>query len=357
GAVIEVNRGKPLRGESQAGQRAWDRLTSEIRAAGAQRVVVSSEFFANADDATIGRIVADIHHPQTHILVTLRPLWKITGSQWQQYVQNGLRVDLGNWLDRLLNRPPYDRPSPTFWRRHRHGELVRRWADVVGPDRVTVVAVDDADQAALLRVVERMLGLTTGTLQPQPDRSNRSLTWSEAELVRHLNRHYVRERWPDEWYANLIRRGVVHALKQHPPNPWASRITLPGSSREPLRRGASQGVQAIRDGDVPTVGDMQPLAAAPPERTTDTDGGSRIAPATAAHALLGIVAGSGQVANRDVQRVTNLRATELGAALARRAVERARVLLARSRAPIRPRRHQSQPSFTSPPKPVKQRMS
>ncbi|GGT08343.1 hypothetical protein [Streptomyces chromofuscus] len=40
-------------------------------------------------------------------------------SQWQQYVQNGLRMGYGDWLEHMPRKPPYEKPNPTFWPRHR----------------------------------------------------------------------------------------------------------------------------------------------------------------------------------------------------------------------------------------------
>ncbi|MGH3425423.1 MAG: hypothetical protein ACRDO8_11870, partial [Nocardioidaceae bacterium] len=300
GAAIAVNRGRPMRGELQLGIEAWERLVREIRAVGPQRVFLSSEFLANADDATARRVVSDIDHPETHILITLRPLWKITPSQWQQYVQNGNRTGFSTWLDRMLNQPPYDRPSPSFWRRHRHGALVERWAEAVGPDHVTVVVVDDSDRSMLMRTVEDLLGLSAGTLVPHVDRTNRSLTWPEAELVRRLNKRYFREGWPEETYATLIRRGAVQEMKRHPPDAAAAPVTLPPWSHAPLEQAARDAVSALQGSAVRAVGDLSDLARPVPGAQgrdgAGSAGGKRIDPSTAAHALLGVIEASGEIA-------------------------------------------------------------
>jgi hypothetical protein len=34
-----------------------------------------------------------------------------------------------------LRKPPYDKPDPSFWLRHRHDRLVERWGRVAGPER------------------------------------------------------------------------------------------------------------------------------------------------------------------------------------------------------------------------------
>ena len=136
----------------------WDNLVRDVRAAGAQRVVLSSEFFAEADDAAARRVVADLGGARVHVVVTLRCLTRILPSQWQQYLQNGFHFGYLEWLDGILSDPPRT-PTPGFWRRHRHDALVARWAAVAGQENLTVVVVDESDRLMLLRVFESMLGL------------------------------------------------------------------------------------------------------------------------------------------------------------------------------------------------------
>ncbi|MGW2698915.1 hypothetical protein [Streptomyces sp. NPDC001340] len=121
--------------------------------------MISSEFFADAaDDGTITRIVEQLGGDRVHVPVTLRPLARIMPSQWQQYVQNGLRMGYEDWLEHMLRKPPYEKPNPSFWQRHRHDRLVERWARIAGPERVTVVVVDDRDRGGLMRTFETLLG-------------------------------------------------------------------------------------------------------------------------------------------------------------------------------------------------------
>ena len=88
---------------------------------------MSSEFFAGADQAAASRIIEDLGGEQVHVVVTLRPLARILPSQWQQYLQNGYCMPYLEWLDGILSKQPKT-PAPGFWRRHRHDELVTRWA-------------------------------------------------------------------------------------------------------------------------------------------------------------------------------------------------------------------------------------
>src|SRR6185503_6050867 len=154
------------------------------------RVVISSEGFCDADEAAIKRIARDLHRDRLHIVMTLRPLAAILPSQYQQFVQGGLVMAYDTWLEAMLADPPRKERSPLFWQRHRHDELVARWANVVGIDRVTVIVADDKEPDAVPRVFERLVGLRPGTLELEWNSSNRSLTRAEIELVRALNRAF-----------------------------------------------------------------------------------------------------------------------------------------------------------------------
>src|SRR4029077_546574 len=137
------------------------------RRADEPRVVMSSEFFADATPEAIRRIVRDLDPDRIHVAVPLRPLAAILTSQWAQYVADGLGAPFDSWLRATLT-PGNLRFSPSFWVRHRHDALIARWAEVVGPERVSVVVVD-AERGAVLRAFERLLGLPDGTLVADPD--------------------------------------------------------------------------------------------------------------------------------------------------------------------------------------------
>ena len=89
-ATLAVTGRPAMLGESRPDMAYWDKLVRDVREAGDQRVVISSEFFADGDDATARRVVADLGGPRVHVVVTLRPLARVMPSQWQQYLQNGL---------------------------------------------------------------------------------------------------------------------------------------------------------------------------------------------------------------------------------------------------------------------------
>ena len=150
--------------------------------------MLSSEFFCEADDTRVRAILDDLGAQTTHVVITLRPLIRIFGSQWQQYMQNRMVISYEAWLDAMLNQPDDGTVTPSFWKRHRHDRLIQRWADAVGLDNLTVIVVDESDRRMLVRTFEELLGLIDGTLEPRDPGANRSLTYAEVELLRAFNR-------------------------------------------------------------------------------------------------------------------------------------------------------------------------
>ncbi|QOV38359.1 hypothetical protein IM697_08235 [Streptomyces ferrugineus] len=287
-----------MMGDTRPTEQHWERLLQQVRATGRRTSVLSSEFFADAtDDATVERVVEQLGGERVHVLVTLRPLARIMPSQWQQYVQNGLRMGYEDWLRHMLRKAPYEQPNPSFWRRHRHDRLIERWARVVGTERVTVVVVDDRDREGLTRTFETLLGLPEGLLRPVPDAANRSLTLAETEMLRNLNKEFRANELPAELYSQLVRNGaVMHMKNACTPGPGDVKIGTPqwaveaadGIGAEMAERIGAMGVRVI--GDLRLLSGDRSLLPAVPKPATRTDVDPRLAPEVAAQALYGALA-------------------------------------------------------------------
>ncbi|HEY5986615.1 MAG TPA: hypothetical protein VIV12_09595 [Streptosporangiaceae bacterium] len=294
---LAITQRKAHMGKAVPDMRHWTELTADVAAQGDRRVLVSSEFFADADDAAARRVVSDLGGARAHVVVTVRPLIKIMPSQWQQYVQNGLLPPYPDWLDGILNKPPEQVPTPSFWRRHRHDKLIARWAAAAGARNVTVVVVDESDRLMLLRTFERMLGLPSGFLMLDDSAVNRSLTLAEAELIRLLN-HEIKDRgWPGKLYARFMRRGVIRQLKAgHQPGPGEPRIVTPAWALKRAGEIDAEMAEHISALGVHIVGDISALAEPPGEaarRWADSPQTTpALPPAAAAHAVLGAIIAS-----------------------------------------------------------------
>ena len=338
-ATLAVTGRPAMLGESRPDMAYWDKLARDVREAGDQRVVISSEFFADGDDAVARRVVTDLGGPRVHVVVTLRPLAKVMPSQWQQYLQNGLRTPYLEWLDGMLRQPPYDQPTPTFWQRHRHDKLIARWATAAGAQNVTVIVVDGSDRLALLRTFESLLGLPAGFLVPEDEVVvNRSLTLAEAEIVRQLNEEFKRREWPGASYAKFMRYGAVRQMKARRPLPGEPQIAAPAWALERVAEISAEMTANIAALGVRVIGDLLALRCpAPPARPAGAEAADGPAvPAVpveaAAQAILGAILAGGisdqaaetgrqAVADRPVREVD---ARELAGVLVRRGRKRMR---------------------------------
>lgn len=373
-AAAHVVTGRPqMVGEREPRPEDWTRLVEEIATTDARRIMLSSEFFADSDDAAAQRVVDELGGPRVHIAVTLRPLAKILASQWQQYVQNRTRHTYDAWLDVIFTKPPGSKPNPTFWGRHNHGRLVERWVKALGdPERLTVIVVDERDRQMLLRTFESLLALPSGFLVPEETATNRSLTRAEVEVVRLINEEFRRRKWPAHLYSRYLRNGAVAQLKTgRQPQPDEPRIATPDWA---LDRAAELGAEFARTieklgvriiGDIASLGDRPASKGRPAGRAGDsvTEVGHRdtatgdpaaltagateaapgtradagtpehrdavlLPPAAAAQAVVGAIAASGDPDPTELRledrRVHDVTARELLAVLAKRLLRRVR---------------------------------
>jgi hypothetical protein len=302
-AALAVAGGRGMKGDREPRPEDWTELLDEVRDAGDQRVVISSEFLCYADEAAARRVVSEVPGGPVHLVVTLRPVAKIAPSQWQQYVQNGLKISYVKWLDGMFRRPPYDWPTPSFWRRHSHGELVRRWAEAAGRENLTVVVADESEPDMLLRTFEAMLGLPHGLLVPGRNDANRSLSRGEIELVRALNVHFSQHKWTEPWseavHGRVVRGGVVAQMKKgRRPAPDEPRLRMPDWAVQRSTEVGAETVETIKSLGVRVIGDLATLAEVPADRRggdDDLHSPAVIAADAAAHAVFGAIKATGKL--------------------------------------------------------------
>jgi hypothetical protein len=257
-ALAVTGRSQVIDGSRPPASKAWRALLSEIRRAREPRTVISSGFFSDAGTEAIQRITTDLDPARVQVVVAIRPLVLILASQWQQWVQSGTRMAYRDWL-RAVFETPTEGQGARFWRRHRHDELVARWAVVAGPENVTVVAFDDSDPTTVLRVFEDLTGLETGTLTTPPDRSNRSLTHAEAEVVRAFNELGATDGVPGPTMAKTMRYGGSTYMKQRQPDRFERRIETPAWAIARARDVEREMVDAIEASGVRIVGALERL--------------------------------------------------------------------------------------------------
>ncbi|MBW9206936.1 hypothetical protein KV097_13385 [Mumia sp. zg.B17] len=328
-AVVAAVGGRGFLGGPEPDLSAWKALLADMEAAGSQRVVLSSEYLAQARLPKVERIVDEIGREQIHVVLTLRPLDRLIPSQWQQYVQTGYDISYDAWLREMFSDTPRKGLTPTFWVRHRHDELAERWADVVGADNVTVVVLDPRDHELVLRVFEELVGLPAGLLELQEDLSNRSLTLGEIEVVRDFNRLYREAGWPSSAHFHYLRNGVVNELRTRQPGKDEAKIVTPPWAQDRVAALTETMVANLWKSGVRVVGDLDTLVAppAPAGAVEQPDSARRVSPEVASLAMIGAMAQTGEP-KVDARRVRGWKPVddyttrELAGLLRRRLTER-----------------------------------
>lgn len=264
----------------------WEKFAARV-ARRKDRAVVSSEQFADADSDLAARVIEDLGgSDEVRVLLTLRALPMILPSSWQQSLKSGAPKPLPGPMRKVKSRlvKPYDQwlketldgANTTFWGRFDYASLIRRWAGVVGTDRVAVVVVDSADPLRILRDAEQVIGLDPDTLQRVITKTNRSLSYEEAALVREwLLRLEQQVPMAAAQYHQWIRRGALWGLVDgRQPGPDEHAIRTPDWAMDAVNARTQTMIDAIVSDGVQVYGSLpdliveQPPSASPGEVTT-----------------------------------------------------------------------------------------
>jgi len=249
----------------------WEQTVAEARSFGGI-TVISSEFFAESADDVVERIVRDVGVENLHVVITLRNLGRILPSAWQQNLKSGFETPYLAWVRRMLFADDEATRNTIFWRRHRHDVLVERWVEAVGPERVTVVVVDDRVREGIFHHFEDLLGLPRDTLYDRRGEvSNRSMTLAEAAFLRRLN---VAVGGAAGWraYPNRVQAFMVKQLVEgRKPEPDELRLATPQWALDRAAEIADEMVTRIEATGARILGDPEVLRErlTGPEETSD----------------------------------------------------------------------------------------
>ena len=236
----------------------WTALSREVARAGDLRVCISNEDFGRADVATVPRIVHDLGGDRVHVVAVARRLDTYLPSQWQERIKAGHPRSFEGWLRVVLGDDATRYEHRNVWGAHDLAAMTKRWVDVVGRERFTLVVFDEADRAFLPHLFEQMLGLPVGTIVPS-SRSNTGLSWSESEVLLALNRAAKRNGWPTEVHHRFIRDGVHPMLRRTNRAPGPRHPPFPRWALDEVRRRSDARIADLRELDVRVVGDLDAL--------------------------------------------------------------------------------------------------
>lgn len=259
-AVLGRPWGWNTRGGSVLDRSHFDTLAKRVRRHD-DRVVISSEFFCEADAPTAAGVVADFGADRVHVVVTLRNLGRLLPSSWQQYLKYGLTTPYEKWLKNVFDGVGGSTMTPTFWKRHDHGAVLTRWSEAVGAANVTVLVLEDVDRSAMFVAFAQLLDLPPEVLVSRTDlTSNRSMTAAEAELLVRLNKKVKKELQWDE-YVRYVRRGVALGMVEgREPGADEPRLHTPDWALDAAAEHGARSVETIRSLGVSVLGDLDALS-------------------------------------------------------------------------------------------------
>lgn len=260
-AVREIDP-QPADVERVAG--VWDRVVRAARGWDGN-VLVSHELFASATTEQAERAVAAFGaDAEVHVVLTARDLVRQIPAEWQEHVKHRSTARFDDFVTDLRREDP----RTWFWRVQDFADVLDRWGGSLPPERVHVVTVPPAGEPTdlLWQRFAGLLGLDPHAFSTTGPRSNTSLGYEQAELLRRVNVE-LGDRLPLPGpYAPVVKSLFAESILAGRPG---TRLALAGADRDyAVRRSAAiaDGLEA-RGFDV--VGDLDDLRPA---------GGSETAP-------------------------------------------------------------------------------
>lgn len=246
-----------------AGDETWEQLVSQTES-WQGRVVISAEVLTACAQADAAAIVRALGGRRVWVLVTARAPAHQLGSVWQEYVKAGGTVAFRDWCDRLAFDEDDASAVALSFRLHAdYAALARRWAGVVGPERVILHVNRPRADSGLQTFIQRLLGLPNGTfVLPRDTRVNASLTLPEAEALRTVNQ-LVHQRHPDRPEYAVVPEEFVRALVAREPGPGEPRVAAGDDVLQRLMPWCREVVAGVAGSGIRICGALADLLAMP----------------------------------------------------------------------------------------------
>jgi hypothetical protein len=185
---------------------AWQALVDEI-AAWDGTGLISMEFLGPIGLQKIERVVSSFPAGRVEAVVTARDLNRSIPAMWQEALKNGRTYSFDEYVEAIRQ---HEGPGVAFWREQTIAAMCRRWSDIIGLDRVTLVTVPHpgAPRDELWRRFATAIGID-GSGVESPPRANESLGAASVEVLRLLNDRVDDLAFPE--YAPVVK----HRLAKH----------------------------------------------------------------------------------------------------------------------------------------------
>ncbi len=289
--------GKPVDG-------AWDHLLHHIHAWPGRAALVSMEFLSLASAANAGRVVRELAPSRVEVILTARDLVRVLPSAWQSMMKQGWPWSYPDFLTSVMDPDggPFPDAARRFWHHHDLPAIASKWANAVGGAahvHLVTVPPSGAPPSMLWERFCSVVGIDPSRYDISQDKkSNFSLSYSDTELLRLVNRsigeelsRLSRKKWATRFLANRV-------LRAHTGDDTADdRPTLDAAQHRWAVERSEQDLDALRTMGLHVVGDLDELMPVP----RDPD-----APSTAATPQVTYPDRAGEVIAALVKRLAQL---------------------------------------------------
>ncbi|MBW8487573.1 hypothetical protein [Actinomadura parmotrematis] len=247
-------------------QRKWTRLAARA-AEWPGTVLVSAEALSVVRAGAVRDVVAAFAPAEPHVVITTRGLGRTLPSLWQQHVRNGRRQEIERYFEQLAGQRDLgpevierDREQH-LWRAFAIGRLVRRWAAVVGPERVTVIVNPGSPPDRLWRLFAEAIGAPSFAGRPPEAvlerRTHSGLTLPEAQVLVRVNALLGKDGWTT-YSARAVRErlllnGMLARTERGP------RVGVPAAARATVERWSREDVADLLATGARVLGDLDDL--------------------------------------------------------------------------------------------------
>ena len=230
---------------------SWAGLRDEIKAHDGTSIV-SMEYLGPARPKRIEQIVREFPGTRLEVVISARDLGRTVPSLWQETIKNGRTWTWAEYVEGI--RTEDDEAGKTFWRQQDLAVIARRWAEGVGADHVTVLAVppSGAPSELLWDRFREIAGIADAEWCEAP-RANESLGAASALLMRRVNLELAD--LSKKRYKKRVKALAKHTLVQRKSQEDSIGFTVPGW----LRDRAAESSKTLTDLGVRVVGDLAEL--------------------------------------------------------------------------------------------------
>lgn len=241
---------------------AWARLADAVAQCRRPVAVVSHEILAGANEREAARAVQSLAPATVHIVYGARDLGRLLPAVWQESLKNRRVRPYEDFVEQTLEQYRSDLERPHFWRSQDPVRTLRRWETAVPTAHIHVLVVPASRRQPDLLWVRfcQVLGISPEGFRLRVARVNRSLGFSEAEVLRRANAEIPKEvPWPrfERVVKEFFNRRAAYASSPD------DAIVVPDQHRAAVMAIADEIRAGLADSPYDVVGDLSELIPAP----------------------------------------------------------------------------------------------